>query len=221
MKTKNIKTTWDSFLKEIKDQEYYKELKKFLDKEYLSNTTYPKKDDIFKAFKLCPIDKLKVIILGQDPYHRKGQANGLAFSVNKGIKIPPSLRNIYKELNSDLGIKIPEHGDLTFWAKQGILLLNTTLTVTEGKPLSHKGKGWEIFTDLVIKKINIEFKDKVFLLWGANARSKVKFIDQNKHLILEAPHPSPLSVYRGFDGCNHFSKLNLYLKEKSIDWNLT
>ncbi|HEY4543933.1 MAG TPA: uracil-DNA glycosylase, partial [Tissierellaceae bacterium] len=184
---------------------------------------YPDYTDLFNALNYTPYENVKVVILGQDPYHGKDQANGLAFSVKEGIKIPPSLRNIFKELNSDLGYKIPLNGDLKKWAKEGVLLLNTSLTVIEAKANSHRNKGWEIFTDEIIKIVNKKETPVVFILWGNNAIEKEKFIDSSKHLILKAPHPSPLSSYRGFFDSKPFSKTNEFLIKnnlKQIDWDL-
>ena len=188
-----------------------------------SETVFPSREEVFRAFSLTPISKVKVVILGQDPYHGEGEANGLAFSVNKGIKLPPSLKNIYKELNSDLGIQIPNHGDLTKWAKQGVLLLNSVLTVEKDKPGSHRNMGWEEYTDSIIKKISEERKNVVFILWGKYAETKKNLIDENKHLILFSAHPSPFSARRGFFKSKPFSKCNTYLKKngiKEIDWSL-
>ena len=185
-------------------------------------TVYPSNDNIFRALELTPIDTVKIVILGQDPYHGEGQAHGLSFSVQKGVKIPPSLRNIYKELNADIGMDIPDHGFLEGWAKQGVLLLNTTLTVENGKPASHQGKGWEEFTDTIITQVNDLDHAVVFMLWGAHAQKKADMIDGDKHLVLTAPHPSPLSAHRGFLGCKHFSKANEFLKQNGqneINWS--
>ena len=184
---------------------------------------YPKDSDIFKALKLTPFDKIKVVILGQDPYHGDNQANGLAFSVHKDIKIPPSLRNIYKELNSDLGIDITNHGDLTKWALQGVLLLNSILTVEPYKPASHRGIGWEEYTNKIIKKINDDKENIVFILWGNYAQEKGRYIDKKKHLVIKSTHPSPFSARNGFFGSKPFSRCNTYLKEngiKEIDWRI-
>ena len=188
-----------------------------------STYTYPPKKDIYKALELTPIDTVKVVILGQDPYHGEGEANGLAFSVNKGIKLPPSLKNIYKELNDDLGIEIPNHGDLTKWAKQGVLLLNSVLTVQKDKPGSHRNMGWEEYTDGIIERISKEKKNVVFILWGKYAESKKELIDESKHLILISPHPSPFSARKGFFKSKPFSKCNTYLKKNNItpiDWRI-
>ncbi len=206
------------------EKDYFQELIHFVQRERMSGKViFPPENIVFNAFEKISENNLNVVIFGQDPYHGAGQANGLAFSVNKGVKIPPSLRNIFKELHSDLGIPIPEHGDLTDWAKQGVLLLNTILTVEEGKPGSHQNIGWERFTDAIIKKISTERDGVVFILWGNYAKNKIKLIDSNKHLILQAAHPSPLSAYQGFFHCKHFSKTNSYLMKlgkKPIDWKL-
>ncbi|KKP65330.1 MAG: Uracil-DNA glycosylase [candidate division WS6 bacterium GW2011_GWE1_34_7] len=182
-----------------------------------SETIFPSRREIFRAFSLTPIDRVKVVIIGQDPYHGQGEANGLAFSVNKGIKIPPSLKNIYKELNSDLGIDIPNHGDLTKWANQGVLLLNSVLTVEKDKPGSHRNMGWEEYTDSVIREISEEKEHIVFILWGKYAESKKDLIDERKHLIISSPHPSPFSARRGFFGSKPFSRCNAYLKRNHIE----
>lgn len=204
------------------EKEYFINLISFLSNEYsLNNLVFPEQKSIFKAFELCAFENIKVVILGQDPYHGVGQANGLAFSVNEGIKIPPSLKNIYKEIKSDLLIDEAQHGDLSSWAAQGVLLLNAVLTVQEGAPGSHQHKGWERFTDSVISKINDEKSGVVFLLWGNYAKSKQGLINEHKHYVLTAPHPSPLSAYQGFLGCKHFSKCNNYLQlqgKSPIDW---
>ena len=203
---------------------YFLELKRFLDNETtLGKVIYPHQNLIFNAIEQCLFEEIKVVIIGQDPYHGTGQANGLAFSVNVGQKIPPSLRNIYKELKDDVGFEIPTHGDLTAWAKQGVLLLNSVMTVEEGKPGSHQHKGWETFTDAVINKLSGENNGIVFLLWGNYAKSKMELIDASKHYVLTAAHPSPLSAYQGFFHCKHFSKTNEYLLQqgkKPISWQL-
>ncbi len=209
-----MKNDWKEKLKGEFKKEYFLNLQKFIKEEYSNNTIYPKKENILRAFDLCPFNKTRVVILGQDPYHGEGQANGLCFSVNEGVAIPPSLQNIYKEIKSDIG---EVKGNLKEWAKQGVLLLNSTLTVRKGEAGSHQGHGWEEFTDAVIKKLSNEREEIVFILWGAYAKEKGKNIDTSKHLVLEAPHPSPLSSYRGFFGCKHFSKTNEYL-EKGIEW---
>ena len=201
---------------------YYRELRAFLASEYRTRTIFPPMYDIFNAFKYCAYEDVKVVILGQDPYHGDGQAHGMAFSVKQGVEIPPSLKNIYKELESDIGFKIPSHGCLESWEKQGVFLLNTALTVRKGQPLSHRGKGWEIFTDHVISILSAREKPMVFLLWGSNARSKKGLIDTARHLVLEAPHPSPLSAFAGFFGCKHFSKANAFLSQQGekVDWRI-
>lgn len=214
---------WDDLLKDEFKKEYYLNLRQFLKNEYMTQTVYPPMHDIYNALKYTSYSDVKVVILGQDPYHGKGQAHGLCFSVLKGVAPPPSLVNIYKELSSDIGFNIPNHGELTKWAKEGILLLNTTLTVREASPNSHKGKGWEIFTDTVISILNQREKPIVFLLWGGNARSKKSLITNKQHLVLETVHPSPLSAYGGFFGCRHFSKTNDFLANhgiKPIDWQV-
>ena len=202
---------WDELLAPEFSSEYYLALREFLKKEYSSANIYPSMYDIFNAMRYTPHGSVKAVILGQDPYHRPGQAHGLCFSVREGVEPPPSLKNIYKELESDIGMRIPTTGDLTAWAKEGVLLLNTTLTVREGQPLSHKGKGWEIFTDRVIELLDSAEHPIVFLLWGGNARAKRALIRNPRHLILESAHPSPLSAYNGFFGCRHFSKTNAFL----------
>ncbi|MDX4058903.1 uracil-DNA glycosylase [Aliarcobacter skirrowii] len=214
--------TWENIINLEKQKDYYKSLEKEINKRYETTTVFPEKQNIFKAFSLTKLDNLKVVILGQDPYHGFGQAQGLAFSTPSNIKNPPSMQNILKEIQSDLGKKsICEDGDLTPWAKQGVLLLNTILTVEEAKPKSHHNLGWEVFTDNIIKYISDNFKDTIFILWGSPAISKTKLIDRKKHHILTAPHPSPLSSYRGFFGCKHFSKTNeilINLKKEPIIW---
>ena len=214
--------TWEDIIDLEKQKDYYKKLKEEIDKRYETTTVFPEKQNIFKAFFLTKLDNLKVVILGQDPYHGFGQAQGLAFSTPANIKNPPSMQNILKEINSDLGKKsICEDGDLTPWAKQGVLLLNTILTVEEAKPKSHHNLGWEVFTDNIIKYISDNCEDTIFILWGSPAISKTKLIDRKKHHILTAPHPSPLSSYRGFFGCKHFSQTNNILKslnKEAIIW---
>ena len=206
--------TWEDIIDLEKQKDYYKSLEKEINKRYETTTVFPEKQNIFKAFSLTKLDNLKVVILGQDPYHGFGQAQGLAFSTPANIKNPPSMQNILKEIQSDLGKKsICEDGDLTPWAKQGVLLLNTILTVEEAKPKSHHNLGWEVFTDNIIKYISDNCEDTIFILWGSPAISKTKLIDTKKHHILTAPHPSPLSSYRGFFGCKHFSKTNDILKQ--------
>ena len=217
-----IKNDWHKILNDEFKKPYYLNLKNFLQKEYDNKIIYPPKEDIFKALELTSYKDTKVIILGQDPYHEKNQAQGLAFSVNENVKIPPSLKNIYKELKNDLNCYIPNNGNLTKWAKQGILLLNDILTVEEHKALSHKNKGWEIFTLEIIKKLNEKEKPLVFILWGNNAIKKEKYIN-NKHLIIKSAHPSPLSVNKGFFNSKPFSKTNDFLIKnnlKPIDWQI-
>lgn len=219
----NIGNEWDNLLSNQWEMEYYKNLRKFLVNEYKTRTIYPNMNDIFNALKYTPFNDVKVVILGQDPYHGANQAHGLSFSVQKGIKQPPSLKNIFSEIENDLGIKPPSHGELTYWAKQGVLLLNAVLTVREGTPNSHKNKGWENLTDYIIKLLNDSDKNIVFLLWGNNARQKAKFITNPNHKILESVHPSPLSAYGGFFGCKHFSQANEFLRSKGlkeIDWSI-
>ena len=204
---------WTDIINNEQKQEYYKSLEKFIDEQYLKTKVYPQKENIFKAFDLTSFDDLTIVILGQDPYHQPLQAQGLAFSTPKDIKNPPSMVNIFKEITSDLGhVSSCNDGDLTPWAKQGVLLINTILTVEDSKPKSHAKKGWETFTDNIIKYISQNKENIIFLLWGAPSIAKVKLIDETKHHILTAPHPSPLSAYRGFFGCKHFSKSNEILK---------
>lgn len=213
--------SWDEILKNEYNKEYYQALRTFLVKEYRTHKIFPPMDDIFNALTKLPYEEVNVVILGQDPYHGRGQANGLAFSVNKGMPIPPSLQNIYKELHSDLGVVIPLHGDLSKWVNSGVLLLNTTLTVREGQAASHRDHGWERFTDRIILALNESTHPIVFLLWGSHAQAKRPLIKRNDFLVLTAPHPSPLSAYRGFFGCRHFSKTNRFLIENGlggIDW---
>ncbi len=213
---------WDDILKEEFMKPYYLSIRQFLKAEYSAKTVFPPMHDIFNALKYTPFAGTKVVILGQDPYHEIGQAHGLSFSVKKGVKIPPSLVNIYKELHDDIGMEIPCHGELTSWAKQGVLLLNATLTVRQGQANSHQKIGWATFTDNVIKILNESQRPIVFLLWGGNARSKRAFITGKHHLVLETVHPSPLSAYGGFFGCRHFSKANDFLKstgQTPINWN--
>ena len=214
---------WKEFILSEQKKEYFISLLDFIHEEYQSKTIFPASEDVYNAFKLCPFDQVKVVILGQDPYHDYNQAHGLAFSVKKGNKLPPSLRNIFKELESDLGIPISSHGDLSSWAKQGILLLNTCLTVEAHKPLSHQNKGWETFTDNVIRKLNLDSIPKVFVLWGNNAKRKIKLIDNKNHMIISSSHPSPLSARHSFFGSRVFSRINQFLKEKGreeIDFHL-
>lgn len=209
-----IEDSWKKILDEYFGRDEFKTLADFVREEYQNKTIYPKPADIFRAFELTPFDQVKVVILGQDPYHGPGQAHGLCFSVQDEITPPPSLKNIYKEIESDIGIKKDfEKGNLEDWAQQGVFLLNAILTVERAKPASHHKKGWEEFTDYVIKKLSDERENLVFILWGNYARGKVGLIDFEKHLILESPHPSPFSANNGFFGCKHFSKANEYLKE--------
>jgi len=206
-----------------KQKEYYQKLKERVDEEYQNFTIYPPKNEIFNSLNATSFDNVKVVILGQDPYHEPNQANGLAFSVKKGVRIPPSLVNIYKEAHTDVGISIPNHGDLSSWAKQGVLLLNNVLTVRAHKANSHKGFGWEQFTLNVVKYLNQREKPLVFILWGKNAQEKEQFIDTSKHLIIKSVHPSPLSANGGFFGSKPFSKANEFLKRhniKAIDWQI-
>jgi uracil-DNA glycosylase len=212
-----IDESWKSALAEQFDAAYFADLSAFVKGEYKDTAVYPPPKLIFNAFDLCPFDKVKVVILGQDPYHGKGQAMGLCFSVPDGVRLPPSLQNVYKELRDDLGVPIHETGDLTHWAEQGVLLLNATLTVRAAQPGSHQKKGWEQFTDAAIKKLSDEREHLVFMLWGNYAKAKKELIDTNKHLVLEAAHPSPYSAHSGFFGCKHFSKANEYLREWGID----
>lgn len=214
---------WETWLKQEQEQAYYQELMQFLDQEYQEKQIFPPRTELFSAFQYCDMDQIKVVILGQDPYHEKNQAHGLAFSVRKGIKIPPSLRNIYKELHDDLNIAMPSHGCLIDWAKQGVFMLNAVLSVQEGKAGSHHNKGWEAFTDHVIQTVNEQCESVVFVLWGAPAQRKQSLIDSNKHAVLCAPHPSPLSAYRGFFGSKPFSQINDYLKahqREEINWEI-
>ncbi|WP_101772690.1 uracil-DNA glycosylase [Peptostreptococcus faecalis] len=218
-----IGNDWDDILKNEFKEEYYLKLREFLKSEYKNHKIFPQMNDIFNALKITSYKDTRVVILGQDPYHNDGQAHGLAFSVKPGIKSPPSLNNIFKELSNELGCYIPNNGCLNSWAQQGVLLLNTALTVRAHEANSHSGKGWEILTDNIIKKLNDRDKSVIFILWGANARNKKKIIDSSRHFILEAPHPSPLSAHRGFFGCNHFAQTNEYLVkngEKKIDWQI-
>ncbi len=219
---KLIGNDWDTILEKEFEKDYYKNLRIFLNNEYSSQTIFPPAKDIYNALRITPYNEVKVLILGQDPYHEENQAHGLAFSVNKGIQIPPSLLNIYKELNSDLNTYIPDNGYLIKWAKQGVLLLNTVLTVEAHKANSHKGKGWEILTDAIISSLNNK-EYMVYILWGRNARNKTKLITNPNHLILESAHPSPLSAYNGFFGSKPFSKTNEYLIKNNlspIDWQI-
>ncbi|SES02389.1 uracil-DNA glycosylase [Psychrobacillus sp. OK032] len=214
---------WKEVLADEWEKPYFVELQSFLDKEYAEQTIYPVREDIGNAFRTTPFDEVKVVILGQDPYHGEGQAHGMSFSVNPGVRVPPSLRNMYKELADDLGCQIPTSGYLLKWAEQGVLLLNTVLTVRAGAANSHKGMGWETFTDEVIKRLSNREKPIIFVLWGRPAQMKKKLIDTKKHTILEAPHPSPLSAHRGFFGSKPYSEINAKLEawgEAPIDFCL-
>ncbi|RCW65849.1 uracil-DNA glycosylase [Saliterribacillus persicus] len=214
---------WQEVLEAELQKDYYLELREFLKHEYQLETIYPPMKDIFNALHDTPFEKVKVVILGQDPYHGPDQAHGLSFSVNPGVKIPPSLRNIYKELQADIGCEIPKHGYLVKWAEQGVLLLNNVLTVRAGQAHSHQGKGWEVFTNQVIEQLNKKQTPVVYILWGAAAQKKEALIDTNKHYIIRSVHPSPLSAHRGFFGSKPFSKANQLLEETNqtpIDWEL-
>ncbi len=219
----NIGNEWDSLLKEEFEKEYYINLRTTLAKEYKTYTIYPDMYDIFNAFRYTSYSDVKVVIIGQDPYHGEGQAHGLCFSVKKGVPQPPSLKNIFKEIKDELNIEPPSHGELTDWAKQGVLLLNATLTVREGQANSHKDIGWEIFTDKVIELLNKREKPIVFMLWGANARKKARVVTNSVHKILSCAHPSPLSAYNGFFGCDHFKKCNEFLEQigqEPVNWEI-
>lgn len=216
MKVK-IEESWEKVLQTEFDKPYFKDLTDFVRSEYAATTIYPPASLIFNAFNLCPFDKVKVVIIGQDPYHGPGQAHGLCFSVNDGVQFPPSLQNIFKEIKSDLDIPIPTSGNLTRWAEQGVLLLNATLTVRAHSAGSHQKKGWETFTDSVIRILAEQKENLVFILWGAYAQKKGAFIDNNRHLILSSAHPSPLSAYNGFFGNHHFSLTNEWLQKHGID----
>ena len=219
-----LNNKWSSILDDEIKSNYFLKLHDFIELEYRTKTIFPKHENIFRAFNLITPDKVKVVILGQDPYHGINQANGLAFSVCDECKIPPSLKNIFKELHEDIGCQISTSGNLEKWAQDGVLLINSVLTVVESKPHSHKNIGWETFTDSVIKKLSYECENIVFILWGSPSQKKESLIDNNRHLILKAPHPSPLSSYRGFFGSKPFSQANSYLKEnnrKEVDWCLS
>lgn len=216
-----IHPSWQKVLSEEFEKKYFENLTQFVKKEYSAKTIYPEGKNIFRAFELCPFDKVKVVIIGQDPYHGPKQANGLCFSVNDGIALPPSLQNIYKEIETDFEVTRPTKGNLDNWARQGVLLLNATLTVRANTPGSHQKQGWEEFTNAVIKTISEKKENIVFLLWGKYAQDKGTIIDRLKHHVLTAPHPSPFSAHSGFFGCKHFSKTNNYLKsinKKNIEW---
>lgn len=215
--------TWKNLLQDEFEKPYMHALEEKLREDYKTKTIYPTPENIFSAFNLTPFDSIKAVIIGQDPYHGPNQAHGLCFSVQPGIKIPPSLANIYKEIESDLGIKMPAHGYLISWAEQGVLMLNALLTVEGGKPMSHKNYGWEKFTDHVIDLINEKKENVVFMLWGSPAHAKATNVDPKKHYVLKSVHPSPLSSYRGYFGCKHFSLCNEFLKSKGIapiDWSI-
>lgn len=216
-----IEDSWKARLQDEFDKPYFAALTQFVRNEYAVRTVYPPGREMFAAFDACPFDDVRVVILGQDPYHEPGQAHGLCFSVNDGVQFPPSLVNIFKEIESDLGRPMPSSGNLMRWAKQGVLLLNATLTVRAHQAGSHQNKGWEAFTDAVIHRLATERNHIVFILWGSYAQRKGSFIDRNRHCVLQSPHPSPLSAYRGFFGNKHFSRANAYLIEngyKPIDW---
>ena len=218
-----IGNRWDDLLKEEFNKDYFTKLIEFVKNEYKTKTIYPKQSEVFNAFRYTDYDNVKVVIIGQDPYHGPNQAEGLSFSVSNEVLKPPSLKNIFKELESDLGIQLPKHNSLKPWAKEGVLLLNAVLTVEEHKPTSHKDKGWEIFTDNVIKIINNKEKPVVFILWGQYAKNKKYLITNKKHLIIESAHPSPFSAYNGFFGSKPFSKTNAFLKKnniKEINWKI-
>jgi uracil-DNA glycosylase len=219
-----LNNSWSELLDTQMQELYFIKLQEFVDSEYTSKTIYPKYENIYRAFNLISPDDVKVVIIGQDPYHGISQANGLAFSVSDECKVPPSLKNIYKELVDDMECDSPSLGNLTTWAQQGVLLINSVLTVEQAKPNSHKNRGWEKFTDFVINKLSSEYENIVFILWGNPSQKKEILIDARRHLVLKAPHPSPLSSYRGFFGSKPFSKSNEYLKshgKKEIDWSLT
>lgn len=214
---------WSNALQDETEKDYFKELCTFVEDEYNSNVIYPPKEDVFNALKYTSLEDVKVVILGQDPYFNEKQAHGLCFSVQLGVDVPPSLRNIYTELETDLGLVRPNNGYLTKWAKQGVLMLNTVLTVRAENPNSHQGKGWEKFTDAIIRKLNEQDRPIVYMLWGKPAQIKIKMLNNPNHLILKAPHPSPLSAYRGFFGCKHFSTANDFLEKNGllpIDWQI-
>ncbi len=216
-----IEESWAKVLSAEFEKDYFKQLIEFVKEEYKNQTVYPKGQDIFRAFDACPFDSVKVVILGQDPYHGPGQANGLCFSVHEGVPFPPSLVNIFKEIKNDIGRDIPPHGSLDRWAKQGVLLLNATLTVRAHQAGSHQKKGWEMFTDSVIGHLGASRKDVVYFLWGSYAQKKAAMVSPTDNLVLKSPHPSPLSAYRGFFGENQFSKANEYLASKGqeeIEW---
>jgi len=223
MKKVEIEKSWFSLLEGEFEKPYFLSIRNFLKEEYKNKKIYPHSSDIFNAFNSTPVSSVKAVIIGQDPYHNAGQAHGLCFSVKRDVKTPPSLRNIYKELSEDLGLNVPSHGNLSSWANQGVLLLNSVLTVEEGKANSHKNIGWEKFTEYAVKKLSEHKSNIVFILWGAYAQKKENLIDSEKHLILKSVHPSPLSAYNGFLGCKHFSKANHYLlsnNKNAIEWKI-
>ena len=220
----NIGNSWDSILADEFNKDYYLKLREFLKEEYRTQTVYPDMHDIFNAFKYTDYNDVKVVILGQDPYHEPMQAQGLSFSVPKGVRIPPSLVNIYKELNDDMGIPVPSHGCLKEWASEGVLLLNAVLTVRKGNAGSHAGKGWEILTDRVIELLNEREKPMVFILWGAYAQKNAALINERRHCVIKSVHPSPLSAYRGFFGGRYFSRANGFLEivgQEPVDWTIS
>ncbi len=212
-----IEESWKISLNEVFEKDFFKRLVAFVKYEYQNHPVFPPGKEIFNAFQRCPLDSVKIVILGQDPYHGPGQAHGLSFSVKPGISFPPSLLNILKEIKADIGTDLPADGDLTRWADQGVFLLNATLTVRASQAGSHQNQGWELFTDEVIRVLNSHRENVVFMLWGAYAQRKAELIDPRRHLILKAPHPSPLSAHRGFLGCRHFSQANKYLLDKGIE----
>ncbi len=217
-----IEESWKKVLGDEVEKPYFKTLSAFVKKQYASYTVYPPPQDIFRAFDMCPFDEVKVVILGQDPYHGAGQANGLSFAVHTDVPLPPSLKNIFKEIESDMGVTPRADGDLSRWASQGVLLLNATLTVRASSPGSHQKVGWESFTDKAVQALSEQKEHLVFLLWGNYAKEKGKIIDRRKHCVLEAAHPSPFSAYHGYFGCKHFSQANEYLKQKGkkeIEWS--
>ncbi|WP_422006195.1 uracil-DNA glycosylase [Roseivirga pacifica] len=219
--TVKIEESWQNALKEEFEKPYFNALTDFVKSEYSKHTIYPKGKDIFRAFDKCSFDKVKVVILGQDPYHGPGQANGLCFSVHEGVPFPPSLVNIFKEIKEDLGKDMPPNGSLDRWAEQGVLLLNATLTVRAHQAGSHQNKGWETFTDAVVQKLATEKQGLVYMLWGSYAQKKASIVNKQENLVLKSPHPSPLSAYRGFFGSKHFSQANAYLKElgkEEVEW---
>lgn len=213
----NIGNSWDGILRDEFKKPYYLEIREILKKDYVNDKVYPPMGEIFSALKFTPYEEVKIVIIGQDPYHGYGQANGLAFSVKKGIKIPSSLQNIYKEIESDLGVTMPGHGDLSGWAKQGVLLLNSSLTVLEARANSHQNIGWKQLTDSIIEKLDKRQEPICFMLWGNNAKKKEELIKNSNHYILKSVHPSGLSAHKGFFGCKHFSKANEFLKENKMD----